>query len=180
MTTPADRDNGSELPLLRGYPADLLRQVRLLLAEDGVPGYLARRYPERHEIRSDKALYAHVDRWRQSHLRHAPRIDRVRYDNTLDVIEQALGQHVRRTRVQGGRLQVHREIRIASLFKEAASGFLDMIVVHELAHLKVMDHDRSFYQLCEHMLPSYAQREFDFRLQLTWERWQKRQNATVA
>lgn len=170
----------SDLPLLRGYPVDLLVQVQKLLADGRIPEYLDRRYPERHQIRSDKALYAHVDGWRQAHLRHAPRLDRVRYDNTLDVIEQALGQHVRRTRVQGSRLQVHREIRIASLFKDAAAGFLDMIVVHELAHLKVMDHDRSFYQLCEHLLPGYAQREFDFRLQLTWERWQQAQNGTVA
>jgi len=41
-------------------------------------------------------------------------------------------------------------------------------VVHELAHLKEMEHNKQFYQLCEHMLPGYHQTEFDLRLFLTW------------
>jgi predicted metal-dependent hydrolase len=45
---------------------------------------------------------------------------------------------------------------------------LQMIVVHELAHLKERDHDKAFYALCEHMLPDYHQIEFDTRLYLTW------------
>jgi len=45
---------------------------------------------------------------------------------------------------------------------------LQMIVVHELAHLKVRDHDKAFYALCEHMLADYHQIEFDTRLYLTW------------
>ena len=43
-----------------------------------------------------------------------------------------------------------------------------MIVVHELAHLKEADHNKAFYQLCQHMLPDYHQREFDLRMYLTW------------
>ena len=43
-----------------------------------------------------------------------------------------------------------------------------MIVVHELAHLKEQEHNKAFYQLCEHMLPGYRQLEFDTRLYLTW------------
>jgi UTP pyrophosphatase len=43
-----------------------------------------------------------------------------------------------------------------------------MIVVHELAHLKVKDHDKSFYRLCKHMEPQYAQYEFDLRVYLTY------------
>jgi predicted metal-dependent hydrolase len=45
--------------------------------------------------------------------------------------------------------------------------FLKMIVVHELAHLKEKEHNRAFYQLCEHMLPEYHQLEFDTRVYLT-------------
>ena len=41
------------------------------------------------------------------------------------------------------------------------------IVVHELAHLKEKNHDKAFYQLCQHMEPDYLQLEFDFRLHLT-------------
>ena len=45
--------------------------------------------------------------------------------------------------------------------------FLEMIVVHELAHIRVKDHNKAFYQLCEHMLPDYHQLEFEMRLYLT-------------
>jgi predicted metal-dependent hydrolase len=60
-----------------------------------------------------------------------------------------------------------REIRVASLFKEAPAAFLRMIVVHELAHLKEREHDRAFYALCARMEPDYHQLEFDLRLWLT-------------
>jgi hypothetical protein len=70
-------------------------------------------------------------------------------------------------RVQGSRLKVKREIRIANLFKDAPAAFLKMIVVHELAHLKHREHDKAFYALCEHMEPAYHQLEFDFRVYLT-------------
>jgi predicted metal-dependent hydrolase len=72
------------------------------------------------------------------------------------------------SRVQGGKLKAKKEIRVASLFKEAAPEFLKMIVVHELAHFKESDHNKAFYNLCEHMLPGYHQMEFDLRVYLTW------------
>ena len=71
------------------------------------------------------------------------------------------------SRVQGAKLKSKREIRVATLFRDCAPEFLKMIVVHELAHLKVREHDKSFYALCEHMEPRYHQYEFDLRLHLT-------------
>ena len=68
---------------------------------------------------------------------------------------------------RGGRLKASREIRIASVFRDAPAEFLKMIVVHELAHLKEAEHNKSFYQLCTHMQPDYHQLEFDLRLYLT-------------
>ena len=69
--------------------------------------------------------------------------------------------------MQGTQLKAKREIRIASLFKQAPAPFLKMIVVHELAHLKVREHDKAFYALCLHMEPAYHQLKFDLRLWLT-------------
>jgi UTP pyrophosphatase len=68
--------------------------------------------------------------------------------------------------VQGSQLKTRREIRIATVFRESPPEFLDMIVVHELAHLKEPEHDKAFYQLCTHMLADYHQLEFDLRLYL--------------
>ena len=82
------------------------------------------------------------------------------------VLQQALGTHTRRTQVQGARLKMRREIRVATLFKTAPAALLRMIVVHELAHLRHREHDKAFYALCCHMQADYHQCEFDARLWL--------------
>ena len=82
-------------------------------------------------------------------------------------MRNALGTHTAVSRVQGNQLKAKREIRVASLFKEAPAPFLKMIVVHELAHLKQREHDKAFYALCTHMEPAYHRLEFDTRLWLT-------------
>ncbi|WP_439887198.1 YgjP-like metallopeptidase domain-containing protein [Pseudomonas sp. MBLB4123] len=156
------------LKYLQGYPAHLLDQVHRLIAERRLGDYLGRRYGGRHEVQSDKALYAYAMALKQEHLRKAPPLDKVLYDNRLDLTHRALGLHTAVSRVQGGKLKAKKEIRVASLFKEAAPEFLQMIVVHELAHLRESEHNKAFYQLCEHMLPGYRQLEFDLRLYLTW------------
>jgi len=105
---------------------------------------------------------------RQQYLRSAPNLDKVLFDNRLDLTHRALGLNTAVSRVQGGKLKAKKEIRIASLFKEAAPEFLRMIVVHELAHLRERDHNKAFYQLCQHMEPAYHQLEFDLRVYLTY------------
>jgi UTP pyrophosphatase len=164
MTAPAL----SPLKYLQAYPPALQDQVRQLIAQNRLDAYLKQRYPERHAVQSDKALYAYALALKQEHLRNAPNIDKVLFDNRLDLTHRALGLHTAISRVQGGKLKAKKEIRIASLFKEAAPEFLKMIVVHELAHFKESDHNKAFYQLCEHMQPGYHQLEFDLRIYLTW------------
>ncbi len=156
------------LKYLQGYPASLQEQVRQMIAGERLGDYLAQRYQGRHAIQSDKALYAYVMALKQEHLKNAPAIDKVLFDNRLDLTHRALGLHTTISRVQGGKLKAKKEIRVASLFREAAPQFLQMIVVHELAHLKESDHNKAFYKLCEYMLPDYQQLEFDLRLYLTW------------
>jgi hypothetical protein len=156
------------LRYLQGYPPHLQDQVRELIAGERLGEYLQRRYPERHAVQSDKALYGYVSELKQQYLRSAPAIDKVLYDNRLDLTHRALGLHTAVSRVQGGKLKAKKEIRVAALFKEGAPEFLSMIVVHELAHLREREHNKAFYQLCEHMLPGYGQLEFDLRLYLTW------------
>ncbi|MDH0142653.1 M48 family metallopeptidase [Aquipseudomonas alcaligenes] len=153
---------------LQGYPQHLQQQVMQMVAEDRLGDYLARRYPNRHQVQSDKALYGYTVELKQEYLRSAPAIDKVLYDNRLDLTHRALGLHTAVSRVQGGKLKAKKEIRVAALFKEAAPEFLNMIVVHELAHLKEAEHNKAFYKLCQYMLPDYHQLEFDLRLYLTW------------
>lgn len=158
---------GTPLRYIAAYPVDLQAQVQRLIDDAALGEHLLKRYPLVHDVRSDRVLYQYVDRLKQEHLRGADRVDKVLFDSKIHLVQQALGLHTSRARVQGSRLKGSREIRIASLFRVAPPEFLRMIVVHELAHLRVRDHDKGFYQLCLHMEPRYHQFEFDVRLYLT-------------
>lgn len=152
---------------LAAYPPDLRAQVRALIAEGRLADSLERRYPERHDIASDGALYDYVSALKSRHMRSAGPLAKVLFDSRLHLTHQALGTHTAVSRLQSGNLKAKREIRIASLFRDAPAAFLRMIVVHELAHLKERGHDKAFYALCTHMEPNYHQLEFDVRLWLT-------------
>ncbi|MEE4373958.1 M48 family metallopeptidase [Pseudomonas alliivorans] len=156
------------LKYLQAYSQALQDQVHQLIAQGRLADYLQQRYPARHQVQSDKALYAYALALKQDHLRNAPSIDKVLFDNRLDLTHRALGLHTKISRVQGGKLKAKNEIRVASLFKDAPPEFLQMIVVHELAHFRESDHNKAFYKLCEHMLPAYHQLEFDLRVYLTY------------
>ena len=163
---PVIRSAPPHLRYLTGYPPHLLQQVQQLIDEGKLADTLARRYPDRHEVKSDAALYEYVMDLKARYMRNADQISKVAYDNKLKVITHALGTHTAVSRVQGGKLKAKREIRVASLFKETPPEFLEMIVVHELAHLKEREHNKAFYSLCTHMAPQYHQYEFDLRLWL--------------
>lgn len=145
----------------------MLDQVHQLIKQNQLGDYLTRKYPERHPVQNDKALYNYVMEIKQRHLRNAPNLDKVIFDSKLEILHQALGTNTAVSRIQGGKLKAKKEIRIGALFKETPPEFLRMIVVHELAHLKERDHNKAFYQLCLSMEADYHQLEFDLRLYLT-------------
>ena len=157
----------SNLTYLQGYPEHLLSQVRTLIEEQRLEEVLQKRYPDTHNITTDKALYAWTQDLKSQFLRNAPPINKVAYDSKIHVLNNALGLHTAVSRVQGNKLKAKAEIRVATVFKNAPEAFLRMIVVHELAHLKEKDHNKAFYSLCCHMEPQYHQLEFDTRLWLT-------------
>ena len=155
------------LKYLTGYPPDVLARVHALIAEGRLGTRLAERYREPHAVRNDGQLYDYVQALKERYMRQSVPLGKVVYDGKLQVMKHALGTHTAISRVQGNRLKASREIRIATVFRDAPAEFLKMIVVHELAHLKHADHDKAFYQLCTHMAPDYHQLEFDLRLYLT-------------
>lgn len=152
---------------LAGYPAHVLAKVHELIDQGRLGAVLNDKYGEPHCVRNDGQLYDYVQTLKERHLRKAVPLGKVIYDSKLQVMKHALGTHTSISRVHGGKLKASREIRIASVFRDAPAEFLKMIVVHELAHLKEAGHDKSFYRLCTHMEPEYHQLEFDLRLYLT-------------
>jgi len=157
----------SALKYLLHYPPSLLVQVQARLDDGSLGDWLARRYPDTHQIQSDNALYQYVTELKQRHLKNAPAPTKVLYDNQQHPVKGTLGTNTQISRVQGSKLKAKHEIRIATLFRAAPEAFLRMITVHELAHLREKNHDKAFYQLCCHMEPDYHQLEFDTRLWLT-------------
>lgn len=157
----------NQLKYFTGYSERTRAEVRELIAHDRLGALLRQRYSEAHAVRNDKALFRYATQLKDRCMRKADPLGKVVYDNTLHVVRDALGTHTTISRVQGSRLKASREIRIATVFRDAPAAFLKMIVVHELAHMKQREHDKAFYQLCEHMAPDYHQLEFDVRLYLT-------------
>ncbi|MFT6388449.1 MAG: putative metal-dependent hydrolase [Cellvibrionaceae bacterium] len=152
---------------LRGYPAETLQQVQAVINAGNLGATLLEKYPKRHEIRSDKQLYEYTMELKNCYLGKTHSLNRVVYDSKIKVIQQALGQHHYITRVHGNKTKTVNEIKIASVFRSASAAFLNMILVHELAHFREKEHNKSFYRLCRHMEPQYHQYEFDLRLYLT-------------
>ena len=157
-----------QLKYLTGYPEQVLNQVRSVIAAETLGQFLLKKYPVTHDIKTNKALYAYVMDLKNQYLRQSSPLSKVIYDDKLDVLHQALGLHTYVSRVQGSRLKAKNEMRIGSVFKTAPPDFLNMIVVHELAHLREKDHNKAFYKLCTHMEPNYLQLEFDVRVYLTY------------
>lgn len=156
-----------EMKYLNGYSEDIKQQVQELINQNKLADVLLKRYQTAHEIRTDKALYTYVSTLKNQYLRQSDTLDKVAFDSKINVVQQALGLHISIPRIQGNKLKAKHEIRIASLFKEVPIEFLRMIAVHELAHLKEKEHNKSFYKLCEYMEPLYHQHEFDLRMYLT-------------
>lgn len=158
----------THLKYLAAYPETVQDQVRSLLTNKTLGDFLLKKYPNVHDIKTNKALYSYVIDLKNQFIRQSSPLSKVIYDDKLDVLHQALGLHTFISRVQGNKLKAKNEMRIGSVFKTAPSAFLNMIVVHELAHLKEKDHNKAFYKLCTYMKPDYHQLEFDMRLYLTY------------
>ena len=152
---------------LQSYPEALQQQVQKIIEGPGLGAWLLSRHPQPHGVRTDSALYTYVMDLKNEFLRQADPINKVSFDSKLHIIQHALGLHTTTSRIQGSKLKSKRDIKVAALFKDTPLAFLQMIAVHELAHLKVREHDKAFYKLCHHMAPDYARSEFELRVYLT-------------
>lgn len=158
----------SDLLYLRHYSDSLQQQVRQLLSDNKLGTVLQQRYPEQsHPVQTDKALYELTMALKRQWLKSSEPVSKVVFDPKIHVINNALGTHTQISRVQGGKLKSKNEIRVAALLKQLPLPLLQMVVVHELAHLREKDHNKAFYKLCLHMEPAYHQLELDLRLYLT-------------
>ena len=152
---------------IQHYPQHLQDQVKTLIKENKLDSYLLKKYPNKHEYSNDKLLYEYVMDLKNQYLKKY-QISKVMYDGKINVINNALGMHTFVSRVQGNKLKSKNEIRVATIFKNVPQKFLEMIVVHELAHFKQKEHNKAFYAMCTYMMDDYHQIEFDLRIYLIY------------
>ncbi|TPV60779.1 M48 family metallopeptidase [Aestuariibacter sp. GS-14] len=157
----------NSLTYLQHYPQHLQDQIQQMLEAQQLGDWLRSRYTGVHNINNDKELRDYALDIKNQYMKKTQPLSKVVYDNKIHIVNHALGLHSYVSRVQGGKLKSKNELRVSDLFKNTPEPFLNMIVVHELAHLKEKDHNKAFYQLCRHMLPDYHQIEFDVRVYLT-------------
>jgi hypothetical protein len=157
----------SSLKYLSSYAPNLQQQIAQLLEQNRLKDYLLKKYPVVNNVPNDNALRDHVMGLKNQYLKKSPPLSKIIFDKKIHVVNNALGLHSFVSRVQGGKLKSKNEIRISTLFKNTPLEFINMIIVHELAHLKEKEHNKAFYKLCQHMLPDYHQIEFDLRVYLT-------------
>jgi predicted metal-dependent hydrolase len=138
-----------------------------MMAKDKLSDWLRGRYRDIHSVTNDNELRDYVMMIKNQYMKKAQPLSKVTYDSKLHIVNHALGMHTYVSRVQGAKLKSKNELRVSSLFKQTPAAFLNMIVVHELAHLKEKEHNKPFYKLCHHMMPNYHQVEFEVRVYLT-------------
>ena len=155
------------LKYLHHYPEHLQQSIMSLIEKDKLGDYLLNRYPSIHDVVNDKLLRQYVQNMKNQYLKKSDPINQIQFDSKIHVINNALGQHHFTSRVQGSKLKRKNAIRISDIFKTAPEPFLEMIVAHELAHVKEKEHNKAFYKLCQHMCSDYFQLEFDVRVYLT-------------
>jgi len=155
------------LKYISAYPENLQQQVQTMIDQNSLSQFLLKRYPKPHNIHNDKELREYAMQIKNQYMKKSSPLSKVIYDGKIHVINNALGLHSYVPRVQGNKVKMKNELRISSVFKKSPLELLNMIVVHELAHLKEKQHDKAFYKLCQHMLPEYHQLEFDMRLYMT-------------
>ena len=155
------------LKYLSHYPKHLIDQVIGMIENEKLSTFILDRYPKKHTIQTDKALYNYAIELKTQHMKKSLPLSKVQYDGKINIVRDALGTHTFISRVQGGKLKAKNEIRVATMFKFMPEEFLRMIIVHELAHFKEKEHNKAFYKLCEYMEPKYHQLEFDLRIYLT-------------
>ena len=157
----------SRLQYLSHYPERLQQQIQQMIDDNALGDWLRARYPATHSVANDSDLREYVMGLKNQYMKKTQPLSKVIYDQKIHIVNHALGLHSYVSRVQGGKLKSKNELRVSSLFKHTPEPFLNMIVVHELAHLKEKEHNKAFYKLCQHMLPDYHQIEFDVRVYLT-------------
>src|SRR3546814_19531008 len=88
---------------LGGYPLSMRDDVARLIVANKLAPYLARKYPQRHALQSDAALYDYTLELQQNYLRSQSPLQKLIWQNKLDGMPKVQGLPPAGSRGQGAR-----------------------------------------------------------------------------
>ncbi|WP_223669043.1 M48 family metallopeptidase [Kangiella shandongensis] len=156
----AQRDE-SRLKLQDGEVISFMGQVRHLTIKEGV---------NRIQLTDDKlqisnkdlsyeSLKKQLDRWllAQAKERLPQRVETMA--GTMGLARKLSGVRFRKTKTQWGHCTAKGIVQLNQLILLTPTHIIDYLIVHELCHLKHLNHSKRFWKLVEKHCPDYQQAE---------------------
>ena len=94
-----------------------------------------------------------------SSLFHKDILERVMYYNNTYFNEQIDNVRLKNNQSNWGSCSSKRNINLSSRLLFAPTEVLDYVIVHELAHLKEMNHSPAFWKIVRDVMPDYKEKE---------------------
>ena len=87
------------LKYIAHYSEQIQSQAATLISTGRLGEYLDKKYPNRHQVQSDKALYQYSNDIKNQYMRKSSPLSQVSYNSKLAVLNHALGIHTYQSRV---------------------------------------------------------------------------------
>ncbi len=76
-----------------------------------------------------------------------------------DVFHVPAKFHIRKMKARWGSCSSQGELCFNSLLMQKDEALIDLVIIHELCHLRHFNHNSAFYKLLDHVLPDWKERE---------------------
>lgn len=110
------------------------------------------------ELSVQEALGKLLSRVFSSHF-HKDVVKRVQYYNEKYYQEEIVAIRLKNNQSNWGSCSTKRNINLSSRLLFAPKDVLDYVIVHELAHLKEMNHSPRFWKIVRDVMPNYKEKE---------------------
>lgn len=75
----------------RHYPDHLKQQIQDLIDSGNLRSYLLKKYPNQHEINSDRLLYKYANELKDQYMKNVPQLSKVIYEKQKILLTMLLG-----------------------------------------------------------------------------------------
>lgn len=112
------------LKYLHHYPQSVLAKIQQLITEERLGSWLLAKYPERHSVRNNKALYDYTITLKNQYLRKSPPLNKVMFDGKIGQAHKASGSTLPDQWFMAENLKLVERYSLAHCFKTHLKSFL--------------------------------------------------------